>query len=182
MKQKKFMIWSSILDEDTIEDWIDEINTMREEDNGVDFCCATAEDVYEENECQLEDEKTNLNRLVAGVIVCFADLGLWNGRRRGVAMVGCNIKQILSFGIKDALDREYYCDRYNCRADIHHHDGTNHYLFRYTSRDNAKKLIKDFQNGRFLNEKTFMRRTKSIRPYISEVYGWKDYGKTSKVF
>ena len=104
MKQKKFMIWSSILDEDTIEDWIDKINTMREEDNGVDFCCATAEDVYEENEFHLEDEKTNLNRLVGGVIVCFADLGLWNGRRRGIAMVGCNIKQILSFGIKDALD------------------------------------------------------------------------------
>lgn len=180
MEQKKFKIWSSILDEKTIEDWIEEINVMREEDNGNDFCGATAEDVYEENEFCLEAEKTNLNRLVAGVIVCFANLGLWNGRKNGMAVVGSNLNQVLSFGTKDALDSEFFCDQYNCRSDIHHHDGTNHYLFRYTSRDKAKRLMKDFQNGLIKDEKDFMRRTTSIRPYISEIYGWKNYGKIVK--
>ena len=122
----------------------------------------------------LEDERANLNIKLNGMIVVIADLGLWDGRRMGY-------KLISSGNIKDCLhdNCEYitwYCDRYNFRAVACHHDGINRYLYRVFRDD-----VSGTQIGKFLrrvargeaNDRMIRRYTKSIRPEIVKVYGWK---------
>ena len=122
----------------------------------------------------LEDERANLDIKLDGMILVIADLGLWNGRRSGY-------KIISSGNIKDCLydDCDYitwYCDDYNFRAVATHHDGINRYLYR-VFRDNVSGI----QIGNFLhklvrgevNDRMIRRYTKSIRPEIAKVYGWR---------
>lgn len=91
-KEIKFKIWTSIIDHEDMLAWIDELNKIREDEDGEDYEEATETDVYAENNFYLDDEKSNLNLLVPGVIVYFG--------------------------------------KYNCRAKLYHHDGTNRILFR----------------------------------------------------
>lgn len=121
----------------------------------------------------LEDERVNLNVKLGAPIIVIADLGLWNGRRKGYKMIN-------SGNIKDCLydDCDYitwYCDRYNFRAVACHHDGVNRYLYRelrenltFAQRENF--LYKLVHNE--ANERMIRRYTKSIRPEIAKVYGW----------
>lgn len=121
----------------------------------------------------LEDERANLNVKLGAPIIVIADLGLWNGRRKGYKMIN-------SGNIKDCLydDCDYitwYCDRYNFRAVACHHDGVNRYLYRelrenltFAQRENF--LYKLVHNE--ANERMIRRYTKSIRPEIAKVYGW----------
>lgn len=121
----------------------------------------------------LEYERANLNVKLGAPIIVIADLGLWNGRRKGYKIIN-------SGNIKDCLydDCDYitwYCDRYNFRAVACHHDGINRYLYRelresltFAQRENF--LYKLVHNE--ANERMIRRYTKSIRPEIAKVYGW----------
>lgn len=40
----------------------------------------------------LSDERMNLDKVVDGIIIAFADLGLWNGRRQGFKILGSNVR------------------------------------------------------------------------------------------
>ena len=138
------------------------------------------EDGYTEEECELDryyddcvnnlwDERANLDVPVDGVIVAFADLGLWDGRHNGAKVVGRYVKNILSSG-NDYQD--WYCDRYNVRCEDIHHDGTNSYLYRVAkSEEQAKRLVQAiaYEN---MTEEEFRKATKSLRPYVAKVYGW----------
>ncbi len=42
----------------------------------------------------LSDERMNLDRQIEGVIIAFADLGFWNGRRQGYTILGHNVNGI----------------------------------------------------------------------------------------
>lgn len=44
---------------------------------------------------RLDDERSNLNKEVDGIIVVFGNLGLWNGRRQGYQILGSTIADIL---------------------------------------------------------------------------------------
>lgn len=180
-KEIKFKIWSSIIDHEDMLAWIDELNKMREDEDGEDYEEATETDVYAENNFYLDDEKSNLNLLVPGVIVYFGKLGLWDGVHTTAGKIGSNIKLIFDPICNGIEDSDYYCDKYNCRANLYHHDGTNRILFRYIARDKYKRLLEDVANGKITDEHAFMRRTKSIRPYIANVYGWTNYGKMVKI-
>ena len=72
-----------------------------------------AEEVY----CRLDDERSNLNKEVDGIIVVFGNLGLWNGRRRGYQILGSTIADILKSQCDDA---EWYGDGYNIRGRMDH--------------------------------------------------------------
>ena len=48
-KEIKFKIWSSIIDHEDMLAWIDELNKMREDEDGEDYEEATEADVYAEN-------------------------------------------------------------------------------------------------------------------------------------
>jgi hypothetical protein len=123
----------------------------------------------EDCETNLYDERANLNVPVDGVIVAFADLGLWDGHHNGAKTFGSNVKNIL-YSSNDYQD--WYCDRYNVRCTDIHHDGTNTYLYR-VARDKrqAQELVNRIAYEG-MTEQEFMNATKSLRPYVAKVYGW----------
>lgn len=125
-----------------------------------------AEEVYR----WLDDERSNLNKEVDGIIVVFGNLGLWNGRRQGYQILGSTIADILKSQCDDA---EWYGDGYNIRGRMGHHDGTNYTLYRIAKdRDEAERIADKIYN-REIDEEGFRRRTRSLYPYVAAVYGWK---------
>ena len=90
---KERIIWDNLDVE--YDDWKEEFKDWCE-DNGYD---ESEMDLYEwVDEClsdYLDDERVNLNKEVDGVIVCFADLGLWDGHHQGARIFGTNVKNIL---------------------------------------------------------------------------------------
>ena len=115
------------------------------------------------------DERVNLNVEVNGCIVAFADLGLWDGRHYGGKVIGTNVKDIL-YSDCDTLD--WYCDRYDVRCTASHHDGTNYILYRVVKdKEAANELVDAIARGE-VDEKTFRKKTKSLRSYVARVYGW----------
>ena len=127
-------------------------------------------DTYSE-ECSITigDERANLNVEVDGCIVAFANLGLWDGRHNGGKVIGNNVSKIL-YSDCDYVD--WYCDKYNVRCTATHHDGTNHIVYRVAkSREDAEKIVDEIAyNG--MTEEEFMKKTKSLRPYVAKVYGF----------
>ena len=123
---KERIIWSNLnVDYD---EWKEDFEDWREV-NGFD---EDEMDLYEwVDEClsnDLGDERMNLNKEVDGVIVVFADLGLWDGHHQGAKISGTNVSKILRDSNCDYV--KWYCDRWNVRCTAAHHDGRNHYLYR----------------------------------------------------
>lgn len=117
----------------------------------------------------LDDERANLNVSVDGVIVCFADLGLWDGHHNAAKTFGSNVKNILASS-DDYLD--WYCDRYNVRGTGIHHDGTNTYLYRVAKDGETARSLVNKITYEDMTVEQFMKATKSLRPYVAKVYGW----------
>lgn len=128
----------------------------------------------------LSDERINLDKPVNGIIIAFANLGLWRGRRQGYKILGTNINDIFSV-TED--DNEWYGDGFNIRGRLSHHDGTNHILYRVAKdRDDAERIAEQIYNLE-IDEAGFRRRTRSLYPYVADIYGWKsgrfNKGKTA---
>lgn len=118
----------------------------------------------------LSDERGNLNVPVSGYVVAFVDMGLWNGRPKGGKVMGAYANSI--FNVMEDYNR-FYCDRWNVRSDLTHHDGTHHCLYRVVEGglEMAEHLVEQIAYGG-MTEEQFKKRTKSLRPYIAKVYGW----------
>lgn len=157
-KQKR-IIWTNNDYEEWCDAMKDEITDEEITPEYYDFCC----------EINLEDERANLNVEVDGYIVAFASLGLWNGRVNGAKLVGTNVRDILH-SYDDYVT--WYCDVHNVKAEMIHHDGTNYVIYRVArNKEFAEKLVNMIAyNG--MTEEGFRRATKSLRPYVAEVYGW----------
>lgn len=166
---KKRTIWSNLYDATREEDWKEDFEDWCEA-NGLDKEEEDIDDFINETlSIYLDDERANLNKEVDGVIVCFADLGLWDGHHKGAKIFGTNVKDIL-YSNWDYTS--WYCDRYNVRSTSVHHDGTNHYLYRVAKdKKTAQRLVKKIASGE-MTEQQFMKATKSIRSYVARVYGW----------
>ena len=166
MKTKK-TIWSSewFYNEQLKEDYQKDMQEINEDEN-----FEVTDDMWaDEVNLYLEDERLNLNKEVDGVIIAFANLGRWNGRFDGYKIYGNNIKDILYTECDDA---EWYGQNHNIRATLYHHDGHNNMLYRVAKdRDTAEKIAEKIYNGE-LDEAGFMKRTKSLYPYVAKVYGW----------
>ena len=131
--------------------------------------------VAEDANSYLDDERENLDVETGGVIIAFGNLGRWNGRFRGYKIFGSNINSIL---VSSCDEVEWYADKYNVRGSLHHHDGTDYILYRYVpSREKAEKIGEKIYNGEITDESQFMKATKSIRPFIAKVYGWREFGR-----
>ena len=79
------------------------------------------------------------------------------------------------FPVEKGLVKSYIDEYGNVRADLHHHDGTNRYLFRMwkrttpqTQRDNI--LSKNF--NRNLSQTDINRYTERLGDYIGKQFGW----------
>ena len=117
----------------------------------------------------IRDEERNLDKDAGGVIVGFASLGLWNGRRNGGRVYGDKAASILSYGEDD---NEWYGDGEDIRGTFSHHDGTNRVLFRVAeNREVAENLVEKIAYGG-MTEDEFCAATKSLYPVVAEVYGW----------
>lgn len=166
---KKQIIWSSdyYMNDEAREEYE---NSQREilddEDYTVsDHHWADVVDGY------LGDERMNLDKQVDGIIIAFADLGLWNGRRQGYKILGSIINSIFSVSEDD---NEWYGDGYNIRGRLTHHDGTHHVLYRVAKdRDEAERIAGQIYN-REIDEAGFRKRTRSLYPYVADIYGWKN--------
>lgn len=133
------------------------------------------EDMYELNSYYLEDEQMNLNIKTEGRIVAIADIGLWDGRRMGYKLYDHNISDCLTF-FNDCAFADFWVDRYDFRCKQSHHDGMHCCTFREIkpnlSSDQADNFLWKVYTGK-ATQKDITRYTRSLAPYIKEVYGWK---------
>ena len=181
---KKHTIWSS---EINLKDWADYIyeGPMNDyiEDGKIDadmsvedFMAAYEDECYrwvaDLNNDYLGDERINLNVTTKGRIICIADLGLWNGRRKGYKILSNNISNCLSDSCNEV---EWYVEGVDMKATAHHHDGTNYYLYRELkpglSEAQEENFLDKIYNG-VVTKQDITRYTKSIGHYAKEVYGW----------
>ena len=129
--------------------------------------------VYEDIDMWFDDEKLNLNKELDGRILAIANMGLWNGRRAGYKILGHNLNEVLTSTI-GCDDKEIYCDAYNVCALGYHHDGYNTVEFREIREDrDIDRLLNKIYMNEPVTRKEINYYTKSLRPYIKEVYGIK---------
>ena len=159
---KHNVIWSN--DYETIEAIRKDLEN--EEDKEVNFYQASFL-----NSDYLEDERINLSGIKSNDIVAIADLGLWNGRRVGYKLFD-NVKSCL---YSDCDEVEWYCDGYDFKAIMRHHDGTNYVVYRERKSGFSEYAWNNFLNKIFdgtVTKSDISRYTKSLKPKIAEVYGW----------
>lgn len=129
--------------------------------------------IYEWNEMSLDDERCNLNIETDGYIVAFADLGFWNGRRKGMKLIGSNVRDIFDsdYGCDS---HDFYVDPYNVRYNGSHHDGRHHLVFRMVESRYAAERLEEWFCGLDYEptEEEFRKKTRSIRKFVAKVYGW----------
>ena len=127
--------------------------------------------VYEDIDMWFDDERLNLNKKLDGRILCIADMGLWNGRKSGYKILGNNLNEVLTCGI-GCDEKEVYCDGRNVLAKGYHHDGRNYVEFREIREDrNIENLLDKIYSGQEVTRREINYYTKSLRPYVKEVYG-----------
>lgn len=168
----KHIIWSNR--NLNIDDWRDgykeflEINEISNSPNDED---AIYDYMIETNNSYLDDERYNLNKKIDGRILVIADIGLWNGRRQGYKILDNIISDILYD--RDGEYLEWYGDGYNIKATVSHHDGTNYYEYRVIREDkNIDNFLDAIYNGEKISRKKLNYYTKSLYPYVANVYGW----------
>ncbi|WP_368336976.1 hypothetical protein [Parabacteroides merdae] len=130
----------------------------------------------DEKEIWLGDEKENLNVATKGRIICLAQLGLWDGTKPAVRLLGNNLNHIFAVGsagfenevcfYADSDTKEVMCSQA-------HHDGTNVITFR-----EIKPGIKDITPfiEKYISGKTtdndVNKYTRSIYLNVANIYGW----------
>lgn len=165
-KKGRIMKTRTIWRNDNYDEWKD---ACIKQDWYMDEDELTYERYCDNKSVQLDNNRANLDIYVDGVIVCFAVLGLWNGKHNGGRRFGTKVSNILS---SECDYVHWYCDRYNVRCTASHHDGTNTYLYRVAEDEESAIRLVNAIAHEGMDEETFMRRTKSLRPYVAKVYGW----------
>ena len=172
---KKRMIWSNM--DLNIDDWRDsykehlELNCLVGDPDNESEIYAWMED---ENNEYLYDEKLNLNKEIDGRILIIADLGLWDGRKSGYKILGNNVNEIFNINNRGWDFAEFYGDGYNIKGTEWHHDGTNYYEYRVIRENrNIESLLDAIYNGEEISRKKMNYYTKSLYPYVAQIYGWR---------
>ena len=133
------------------------------------------EDIYDEANFEVEmnfdDETVNLNKTLNGRVLCIASLGLWNGRRTGYKICKDNLNEVMY-----QAQGDYYRVTYNGNDIVArdcHHDGTNYYTFRELREDTDYEiLLNKIYSGEEVNQRLINKYTKSLKPYVKQIYGW----------
>lgn len=140
------------------------------ENNGTVTEEQVSESVYDSVYSWWCDEYSNLFKTLDGKVVAIADIGTWHGRFTGYKILRNNLNEILkSFNCDDY--RVTY-DRYTVRFTGYHHDGTNYVEFRELREDrNYANFLEKLYNQEPVSRQEIRYYTKSLRPYIKEIYG-----------
>lgn len=129
----------------------------------------------EDNRFAMECEIANLNKIIPGIPVIIADLGLWYGRRRGYKTeFGTeNIGEMLQKISYNHDDFEWYCADGDLKVAGYHHDGTNYFVLRYIPAAEKQEIIDKIMDGEMPLD-DLLQYTKSLEPLVNEIYGWTD--------
>jgi hypothetical protein len=127
VKPKERVIVTNIYDVDEwkydFKNWC-ENNCIEEKDADIHEYINTC---IEEN---VEDARMNLD-IGCGDIIAIADLGLWDGRHSAYQIIKADkVADIFRVGMRSIDYYKFYVDRYDVKADLIHHDGTNKIIFR----------------------------------------------------
>ncbi len=169
MSDEKHIIWSNCdLD---LDDWRDDLAEEypdKSEDELYAIMCET-------NDHYLDDERANLDIQLRMPILLIADIGRWDGRHNGYREIKSgNIRDCLYTGMDYAT---FYVDKQgDLRCDAHHHDGTNHYLYRVYRRGISGSQIERLQEKILdgtATRKDITRLTQRLGDPIGKVYGWR---------
>ena len=165
---KKLIIWTSdtYLDDDAREEYQQYQREILENEE----YCVTDHEWAEVVDGYLADERMNLDKEVEGVIIAFADVGRWNGRRQGYRILGSTINDIFTISEDN---NEWYSDGNNIRGILTHHDASHYVLYRVAKDQETAERIAEQIYNREIDEAGFRKRTRSLHPYVAEVYGWK---------
>lgn len=172
MSGKKHVIWSSDINLEDWKDFLDEersqimewYNTEPSEDELL-------ERAYDLNNDYLEDNRANFSKIY-GTFIAFADVGTWRGARKGYKLFENTTMDRLFYSIGGSIeDAEWFVDQYDMKSIQYHHDGRNYITFREVKDDTPDIFWSKLENGD-LTKKDISRYTKSLRPYVKEVYGW----------
>lgn len=167
---KKHIIWSNL--NLNLEDWKD---FLEEEHPDVTDKYEQYDLVSKLNNEYLGDEQMNCNIHTVGRIIAIANLGFWNGRRMGYKLLDHNVNDCLQFE-ESCGYAEFYCDRYNLCSTQYHHDGNHHITYREfrpnITSEQADNFCWKLYEGK-ATQKDITRYTRSLKPYIKEIYGWR---------
>ena len=163
LKQKT--IWNS---EINLEDWKEYI--QQEYPEYIENEYKQYQIIEEQLQWELDTEAGLLDKYLDNKIIIIADLGLWNGRKQGCKLLGSNLNNIFEIGSFD--DAHWYYDRYDVKCINPHHDGTNYYTFRELKDDKYwdTQIVPKILN-QTLTKKDITRYTRSLAPYLKEIYG-----------
>lgn len=169
---KKNIIWQNYnIDLKDYKDFLEEyyLEVTSEEEK---YCI-----IEELNNFYLEDERARLDILLDDDIIILANIGLWDGRRRGYKELHSNnITDCLQFE-KNCEYAEWYVDQYgNFKSTQSHHDGTHYLLYRAwkkgVTEEQKKSVLDGLYNGT-ISQRTIRRYTEGIGKYIAKVYRWR---------
>lgn len=169
-KKLEHIIFETFYD---IDDWKDDFNDWCE----INELDKDKEDIYdyihEGIDIWRDDEILNLNIPIEGDVLAIADLGFWDGRKSGYQIVNKqNVNGIFNIG-RNYDDVKFYCDQYNVKAELYHHDGVHYVEFReIRNNKNIQRLLDKLYNGENVSRETIRKYTKSLRPKVAKVYGW----------
>ena len=169
MSEPRHQIWGDIhLD---YEEWRDDLEAEHPDwtdDERIQL-------MHDTNRDYLDDERMNLDIQLPRAIMLIADMERWNGRYIGFRMIDSgNIKDCL---YTDCDTAEWYVDKLgDLRCTAHHHDGTNHYLYRAIKPDATDGQIEWLQSRLYLGQVKrgdITRVTERLGDHIGAVYGWR---------
>lgn len=176
----KHMIYTSSLyksEEDIKQEILVSFTKEEMEEMGIDLEDSSSLWEYARDEIDrwFEDEKSNLPKTPL-FIVAIADLGLWNGRKTAYAEYkDCSISDLMEhlYG-RSIEDVDFYVEGNELKATQYHHDGKNQITYREVTNINGWQKVKEkLYNQEKVTKEEIQRCTKSLKPYVAKVYGWR---------
>lgn len=125
--------------------------------------------IYDNIAAWYDAELMNLDKPVT--LLALADLGLWNGRKKGYRIFD-NLNDCLNYCRCDSI--KVYVEGVTLKAELYHHDGTNYisfYIFDDNS-DAAEKFLDDFCRGKKISKSRFYKYCKSAGKLVKKIYGF----------
>ena len=129
---------------------------------------------YDDNDFNLDCERANLNKDIDGYIIALGYRSSHYGAicgngREGTKIVGYNIADILQTSADDA---EFWAEDYNIEGRLSDHDGSWYVTYRVCKSEEEAERLQELAYCGKIDNATIMERTKSLYPYIAEIYGW----------
>lgn len=170
-----------LYDSETIKKWKKELKEIYPDSSDEELMGI----INDDNHLSFEDDLDELKKLkLPESIICIGRLGLWNGTTVGYKEYP-SLNILFHCQSSDGLTKAYVDENGDLRADLHHHDGTNRYLFRMwksSASDTAREnFMSKIYNSDF-SQNDISRYTVRLGDFVGKIYGWAFKGRKSKEF